>query len=64
MSAKKKLIGIRIPETVVIELRQHCKSHGILINYFVAKAIESKLKKVKRDEKKKKEEKQLQRKRT
>ena len=63
MSAKKKLIGTRIPESIVMELREYCKSHGILINHFVAKAVESKLKKAKRDEEKKKEEKHLQRKR-
>jgi len=61
---KKKLIGTRIPESVVVELRKYCKSRGILINHFVAEAIEAKLKKVKRDEEKKEEEKQLQRKRT
>jgi len=60
----KKLLGARIPETLVLELREYCKSHGILMNHFVAKAIEAKLKKVKRDEEKKKEEKQLQRERT
>ena len=59
---KKKLIGTRIPESVAMELREYCKSHGILINHFVAEAIKSKLKKVKRDEEKKKEEKQLQKK--
>jgi hypothetical protein len=61
---KKKLIGTRIPEPVAMELRKYCKSHGILINHFIAEAIGTKLKKMKRDEEKKKEEKQLQRKRT
>ncbi len=61
---RKKLIGTRIPESVAMELKEYCKSHGILINHFVAEAIEVKLKKVKRDEDKKKEEKQLRRKRT
>ena len=61
---RKKLIGTRISESIATELRKYCKSHGILINHFVAEAIEAKLKKVKRDEEKKKEEKQLQRKRT
>jgi len=61
---RKKLIGARIPETLVLELREYCKSHGILMNHFVSEAIKTKLKKVKRDEEKKKEEKQLQRKRT
>ena len=32
MSTKKILIGSRIPESVIIELRSYCKSHGILIN--------------------------------
>jgi hypothetical protein len=59
---RKKLIGTRISESVAMELREYCKSHGILINHF--EAIKTKLKKVKRDEEKKKEEKQLQRKRT
>ena len=61
---KKKLIGVRIPELVIIELREYCTSHGILINHFVSEAIKTKLKKAKRDEEKKKEEKQLRRKRT
>jgi hypothetical protein len=61
---RKKLIGTRISESVAMELREYCKSHGILINHFVSEAIKTKLKKVKRDEDKKKEEKQLQKKRT
>ena len=58
MSTKKMLIGSRIPESVIIELRDYCKSHGILINHFVSEAIEEKLKKVKRIEIKRKAEKQ------
>ena len=57
MSTKKILIGSRIPETLVLELREYCKSHGILMNHFVSEAIKSKLKKVKRNEEKEKEEK-------
>lgn len=57
MSAKKILIGSRIPELVIIELREYCKSHGILMNHFVSEAIKSKLKKVKRNQEKAKEEK-------
>ncbi len=52
MSTKKILIGSRIPESVIIELREFCKSHGILINHFVSEAIKAKLKKVKRSEEK------------
>jgi len=52
MSTKKVLIGSRIPESVIIELREYCKSHGILINHFVSEAIKAKLKKVKRSEEK------------
>lgn len=55
----KKLLGARIPETLVLELREYCKSNGILMNYFVSEAIKSKLKKVKRNEEKAKEEKLL-----
>ena len=51
---RKKLIGVRISESVIIELREYCKSHGILMNHFVSEAIEEKLKKVKRSEKKEK----------
>ncbi len=51
---KKKLIGTRIPESVIMELRQYCKSHGILMNHFVSEAIKEKLKKVKRKEEKEK----------
>ena len=54
---KKKLLGARIPEPLIIELRSYCKSHGILINHFVFRAIEERLKKVKRSEEKTKAEK-------
>ena len=57
MDAKKILIGSRIPEAVIIELREYCKSHGILMNHFVSEAIKEKLKKVKRSEEKAKAEK-------
>jgi len=49
---EKKLIGIRISESLATELREYCKSHGILINYFVAEAIKAKLRKAKREEEK------------
>ncbi|MCJ7656249.1 MAG: hypothetical protein MUO55_00500 [Candidatus Atribacteria bacterium] len=52
MSTKKKLIGARIPESVIMELKSYCKSHGILLNHFVSEAIKEKLKKVKRKEEK------------
>jgi len=52
MSTKKLLIGSRIPEPLVLELRKYCKSHGILMNHFVSEAIKAKLKKVKRSEEK------------
>jgi len=58
MDTKKILLGSRIPESVIIELREYCKSHGIMMNHFVSKAIEEKLRKVKRSEEKEKEEKQ------
>ena len=54
----KILLGARIPEPLIIELRGYCKSHGILINHFVSEAIKEKLRKLKRNEKKEKEEKQ------
>jgi len=57
VSTKKILIGSRIPESVIIELREYCKFHGILINHFVSEAIKEKLKKVKRSEEKEKAEK-------
>ncbi len=57
MDTRKKLIGVRIPELVIIELREYCKSHGFLISHFVSKAIEERLKKVKRSEEKDKAEK-------
>ena len=53
---RKKLIGARIPEPVVMELREYCKSHGILINHFISEAIKTKLKKIKRSEEKAKVE--------
>ena len=57
MSTKKILIGSRISESVIMELRSYCKSHGILMNHFVSEAIKEKLKKVKRSEEKPKAEK-------
>jgi len=59
MDTKKKLIGVRIPELVIIELRKYCKSHGFLISHFVSQAIEERLKKVKKSEEKEKAEKLL-----
>jgi len=50
---EKKLIGARIPESVIIELRKYCKSHGIMMNHFVSKAIEERLRKVRRIKKRK-----------
>jgi hypothetical protein len=41
----KKLLGARIPETLVLELREYCKSHGILMNHFVSEAIKKETKK-------------------
>jgi len=52
MYLEKKLLGSRIPEAVIMELRSYCKSHGILLNHFVSEAIKEKLKKVKRREEK------------
>jgi len=46
----KKLIGTRIPESVIFELKEYCKSHGILINHFVSNAIKEKLSKIKKKE--------------
>lgn len=57
MDTKKKLIGVRIPKSIIIELREYCKSHGILINHFVSEAIKTKLEKAKRNEEKAKVEK-------
>jgi hypothetical protein len=54
---RKKLMGTRISETLVLELREYCKSHGILMNHFVSEAIKAKLKKAKRSEEKTKVEK-------
>ena len=54
---RKKLIGTRIQESVIDELREYCKSHGILMNHFVSEAIKEKLKKVERNEEKVKAEK-------
>jgi len=54
---RKKLIGVRIPESIINELREYCKSHGILINHFVSEAIKEQLKKIKKNQEKAKEEK-------
>ena len=56
-TTKKILLGVRIPEPLIIELREYCKSHGILMNHFVSEAIKEKLKKIKRSEEKVKAEK-------
>ena len=53
----KILLGARLPESIITELREYCKSHGILINHFVSEAIKAKLDKVKRSEEKIKAEK-------
>jgi len=50
MDTKKKLIGARIPESVITELREYCKAHGILINHFVSEAIAKKLREEKEHE--------------
>ena len=55
----KILLGSRISEPVVKELRGYCKSHGIVMSHFVSKAIEEKLRKVNRKEKEQKNKKQL-----
>jgi len=39
----KILLGARLPKTIIIELREYCKSHGILMNHFVSEAIAKKL---------------------
>jgi len=57
MSTKKILIGSRIPESIIIELREYCRTHGILMNHFVSEAIKAKLKKVKRSKEMEKAEK-------
>ena len=54
---RKKLIGSRIPESLIIELREYCKSHGILMSHFVSEAIKEKLKKIIKSEEKAKAEK-------
>ena len=49
---KKKLMGIRISESLIDELKEYCRPNGILINHFVASAIKEKLKKLKKREEK------------
>jgi len=39
----KMLLGARLSKTIITELREYCKSHGILINHFVSEAIAKKL---------------------
>jgi len=53
---KKKLLGTRIPEKVIEELKVYCKSRGILINHFVTEAIQEKLIRMKRREEKTRKE--------
>ena len=54
---RKKLIGTRIPEPIVMELKNYCKSNGILMSHFVANAIKEKLRKIKRKQEKTESEK-------
>jgi len=54
---RKKLIGTRIPESIVMELKDYCKSNGILMNHFVANAIQEKLRKLKKKQGRKDSEK-------
>ena len=56
MMIKKKLLGTRIPEKVIEELKVYCKSRGILINHFVTEAIQEKLIRMKRREEKTRKE--------
>ncbi len=57
----KILLGSRISEPVVKELRGYCKSRGIVMSHFVSKAIEEKLRKVNRKQKKQKGKKTIKR---
>jgi len=45
---QKKLIGTRIPESIAQELKDYCKTNGVLMNHFIANAIQEKLKKIKK----------------
>jgi len=38
----KILLGARLPKAIITELKEYCKSHGILINHFVSEAIAKK----------------------
>ena len=49
---RKKLIGTRIPEPIAIELKDYCKSNGILISHFVANAIQENLRKLRKKQEK------------
>jgi len=55
----KKLLGVRIPESLIHELKAYCRKNGILMNYFVANAINEKLKDISKREEKKIEEKAI-----
>jgi hypothetical protein len=54
----KILLGARLPESIITELREYCKSNGILINHFVSEAIKEKLIKINRKEEKEEKEKE------
>jgi hypothetical protein len=54
---RKKLIGTRIPESIVMELKDYCNSNGILMNHFVANAIQERLYKFKKKQKRAESEK-------
>ena len=47
---EKILLGARVPEPVITELRDFCKGHGVVMNHFVTKAIMEKLHEEKEDE--------------
>jgi len=54
---RKKLIGTRIPEPIAMELKDYCKSNGILISHFIANAIQEKLRKLREKQRKTESEK-------
>lgn len=47
---EKVLLGARLPQPVITELRSFCRVHGIVMNHFVTRAIVEKLLEEKEDE--------------
>ena len=47
---EKTLLGARVPNPLIGDLKKFCQKHGLKISYFVSEAIQEKLEELKEDE--------------